>query len=187
MSCLLQKIMRREYIKAQNPSTFKEQLALIKNTPGKARGLGERQGSPQCRLGHNSHLCFTASTQHRCSFGVPPPPCSGVGGFILGTMKCPGSISFDCHIKEKYGKHISFVHFPPCHRPAVLQMLQCPRPAGTQGSNRLPAAPADARFLPAARHKSFSKDPVQGWEKKKQQTSLIVNPGEDPVLLPNAE
>lgn len=45
LSCLLQKIMRREYIKAQNPSTFKEQLSLIKNTPGKARVLGERQGT----------------------------------------------------------------------------------------------------------------------------------------------
>lgn len=38
---MLQKIMRREYIKAQKPSTFKEQVALMKNTPGKARGLSK--------------------------------------------------------------------------------------------------------------------------------------------------
>lgn len=153
--------MRGEYIKAQNLSTFKEQLALIKNTPGKAGGLSERRGSLRCQLSHNSHFCLTAFTQRSCSLGVPPPPCSGVGGFTLGTMQCPSSVSFYCHIEEKYGKHALFAHFPPHRRPAAPWMLQCrymtaPQPA----AHRAPLSP-QLPLLPAARDKSPAKDPVQ--------------------------
>lgn len=62
-----------------------------------------------------------------------------------------------------------------------------PRPAGAQGWLRLPAAPGGVRLLPAARDKSPAKDPVQGWGKKQKQTGLVINPGKDPVLLPDTE
>lgn len=45
LSCLLQKIMRREYIKAQNLSTFKEQAALIKIPPARQGGSAEGRGA----------------------------------------------------------------------------------------------------------------------------------------------
>lgn len=186
MSCLLQKIMRREYIKAQNPSTFKEQLALIKNTPGKARGLGERRESLRHRLGHNSHLCFTASARRSCSLGVPPPPRSGTGGVILGTTRCPGSVSFDCRIKEKYGKHISFAHFPPA---IDLQSCGCSSALGQLAHGaRVASQPAlgmricsqqpETRVLPRTQSKGGQK---------KSQTSLVINPSEDAILLPGTE
>lgn len=165
LSCLLQKIMRKEYIKAQNRSTFKEQLALIKNTHSKAGGLGVKRGSLRCQLGHSSHFCFTASTQHSCSLGVPPSPCSGIGGFMLGTMQCPSLVSFYCCIEEKYGKHALFAYFLPHHRPAAPWMLQrwydCSPASSVQGSPLVPAVLGDVPLLPAARDKNPAKDPVQ--------------------------
>lgn len=76
LSCLLQEITRRECIKAQTPSAFREQLTWIQNTPGKSRGSCST--SPLSFLPRLGHL-----------------------GIRVTRCEVPGFVSLGCCIEER--------------------------------------------------------------------------------------
>lgn len=157
LSCLLQKIMRREYIKAQEPSAFKEQLALIKNTPGKARGLSKRWGSLQCWLSRSSQSCSTASAGHSCSLGVPPPPHSGFGDSYWVPCDVPAWSLWIVRLNKNM-ENISHLPIPPSPKSCSPMGAPLPLAGGTQGWN-YPSCPRGCAFSSSSQRAEFFQRP----------------------------